>query len=683
MNFFNNVKNAVSDPVLPYNSLYIDIAMSDALKALSTPRIMSHVLPFAPLPWDRNIKCFGCRVRQIHGVDCDPKSNNDYFRDQSDEKLTKIDPKNQTFTKKSTKLKKSTTLPYESCNDIHHRLQGDTWTNALKPGETANNIQYDLASLWARPYINNTSQIPMSSPKTIKLSETNPLCKNCSLQSQYQAQNDLIQAVGYQKQQQAQQSGSQSLQIHQQLPQSQQQSSQSQQTPPSLPPPQTTKSLQNHYTPPPHSYNVLPMLSVRSALTAWLLLKDFPKGSIVIFSAVNIPDMAKVIKAHDLIPLPIDLDTNTTLIDIDCLEKTIQHYGVVKGANENNNENNPKKPKICAVIISYIFGIRNDISQLINTVHKYDLPLIEDCAEAYTDVNFVGHPDADLSLFSFGSIKNCTAFGGGIARVKSFEDYVGMIHTQSLWPRYTNTKYFEKVRKMLPLSLILNRPFCSETAIRCAKAVNIDIKELAVKNLRGFPGEMIFGVRHQPPPALIFVLRHRIATATNESLTKSAQVGLQFEGFLQKYNVNIEIVGQYAESRGYWLFPFIVSDPETITNDLSQRGVQVYRGATQLACLQVPDELLSGQIDAKTTIPGQISYAKELMNHVIYLPLSKAIPFYAMDTIAKHLRDICGEKKIVSGGNIVHRSIISYPPVEPGIVRKSQRQLFDLSAARL
>jgi len=106
MNFFNNVKNAVSDPVLPYNSLYIDIAMSDALKALSTPRIMSHVLPFAPLPWDRNIKCFGCRVRQIHGVDCDPKSNNDYFRDQSDEKLTKIDPKKPNFYQKINKIKK-------------------------------------------------------------------------------------------------------------------------------------------------------------------------------------------------------------------------------------------------------------------------------------------------------------------------------------------------------------------------------------------------------------------------------------------------------------------------------------------------------------------------------------------------------------------------------------------------
>lgn len=40
--------------------------------------------------------------------------------------------------------------------------------------------------------------------------------------------------------------------------------------------------------------------------------------------------------------------------------------------------------------------------------------LVEDLAEGFASVNENGNPMADLSLFSFGTIKTLSAFGGSL-----------------------------------------------------------------------------------------------------------------------------------------------------------------------------------------------------------------------------------------------------------------------------
>eukprot|EP00461_Guttulinopsis_vulgaris_P001799 UN01799 len=82
-------------------------------------------------------------------------------------------------------------------------------------------------------------------------------------------------------------------------------------------------AFQTHHIP-PHAYNVVMTLSVRSALHAYLTTQNYPKGSIILFSALNIPDMARVIRSHGLIPLPIDIELDTTQINLQHLKKTIR-----------------------------------------------------------------------------------------------------------------------------------------------------------------------------------------------------------------------------------------------------------------------------------------------------------------------------------------------------------------------
>src|ERR1700676_1492557 len=54
--------------------------------------------------------------------------------------------------------------------------------------------------------------------------------------------------------------------------------------------------------------NALPVLSVRSGLDLLLGTLAWPAGSEVVYSALNIPDMAMVARQHALVPVPADLD---------------------------------------------------------------------------------------------------------------------------------------------------------------------------------------------------------------------------------------------------------------------------------------------------------------------------------------------------------------------------------------
>ena len=58
-------------------------------------------------------------------------------------------------------------------------------------------------------------------------------------------------------------------------------------------------------------------LSVRSMLDLYLQVKNYPKGSEIIMTAMNIPDMIRIIREHGLIPMPVDIDVGTLAPSLD------------------------------------------------------------------------------------------------------------------------------------------------------------------------------------------------------------------------------------------------------------------------------------------------------------------------------------------------------------------------------
>ena len=57
----------------------------------------------------------------------------------------------------------------------------------------------------------------------------------------------------------------------------------------------------------------LACLSVRSGWDLLLAAAGFPAGSEVLMSAVTIPDMAEIVRHHDLVPVPVDVEPATML----------------------------------------------------------------------------------------------------------------------------------------------------------------------------------------------------------------------------------------------------------------------------------------------------------------------------------------------------------------------------------
>ncbi|CDI86040.1 hypothetical protein, conserved [Eimeria praecox] len=129
-----------------------------------------------------------------------------------------------------------------------------------------------------------------------------------------------------------------------------------------------------------------------------------PKGSVVLVSAVNVPMMFRVLEEHHLIVQPLDLDPHTLMPTEQSLQQGMQFWG----------------SRVKAVLCSHLYGGLCDIQPLVDFSAKHKLLLIEDCAESFVGELYRGHPWADVSLFSFGLIKTCTAAGGGIATVRGF-----------------------------------------------------------------------------------------------------------------------------------------------------------------------------------------------------------------------------------------------------------------------
>lgn len=69
----------------------------------------------------------------------------------------------------------------------------------------------------------------------------------------------------------------------------------------------------------------------------------------------------------------------------------------------------------------------------------------------------LGHPEADVSLFSFGSIKYNTALGGCLAVVRNDDVlYRKMKHIQDQYPMQPTNVYLKKCLKMVLPAYLLN-----------------------------------------------------------------------------------------------------------------------------------------------------------------------------------------------------------------------------------
>lgn len=71
------------------------------------------------------------------------------------------------------------------------------------------------------------------------------------------------------------------------------------------------------------------------------------------------------------------------------------------------------------IVLSYIYGARFDSKDIIDFCNKNGIFVVEDEAESFSSPTHTGSKNADATLFSYGTIKTNTAFGGAITVIRN------------------------------------------------------------------------------------------------------------------------------------------------------------------------------------------------------------------------------------------------------------------------
>lgn len=245
--------------------------------------------------------------------------------------------------------------------------------------------------------------------------------------------------------------------------------------------------------------------------------------------------MATIVRYHKLKVVTADIDIDTLEPKKDILEKLISINTV-------------------AILIAHLYGCQIYMKPFILIAKKYKLHIIEDCSECFSGFKYLGHPESDVSFFSFGVIKFQTAFGGGIAKVKDTQIYSKMHEIYLNFPRQTNQEYLQKVLKYSVMYSVLHvKPF--PQLVEKLRKTGFDNKELFISFLRGFPINLIMNIRKRPSPALLSVM---VDTQSQFDRIQFDMQRIKGEYFCNGLPEEMWPVGMDVRNNTFWLFPVMV-----------------------------------------------------------------------------------------------------------------------------
>jgi len=303
----------------------------------------------------------------------------------------------------------------------------------------------------------------------------------------------------------------------------------------------------------------LPCLSVRSGFDALLGALALPAGSEVLVSAVTIRDMARILEAHGLVPVPIDLDMRR-------LEVPATNLAAKCTARTR------------AVLVAHLFGSRMPMQALADEAHRLGLLVFEDCAQAYAADGFRGHAASDAVMFSFGTIKTATALGGGILQVRDPALRERVRKRLGGWPRQRRRAYLRRVLKYAGLALLSQRPLYGGFVAAC-RLLGKDHDALIAASVRGFSGPGFFErLRTQPCAPLLAMMARRIGSCDAAALQHRIDRARRLASLLG----GVERPGSAAHEHTHWVFPILHDDPRGLVEHLWAHGFDATQGASSM-----------------------------------------------------------------------------------------------------
>jgi perosamine synthetase len=335
--------------------------------------------------------------------------------------------------------------------------------------------------------------------------------------------------------------------------------------------------------------------SVRSGFH--LLLEaalDLHAGDEVLVSAVTHPDMVRIIEAHGLVAVPVDLDIATLAPRLELAERLVT-------------------PRTRALLIAHLFGSRLDLATFAAFAKRHRLHLWEDCAQAFTSPSDTGDVSADVSMYSFGALKTCTALGGALLRVKDPAVLGRMRAIQLQWPLQPRRAYVAGVFKFLVFDFA-TRPMVYGLLAWIHRVTGRDFDRLVNTSVRAFrAGDLVPQLEVQPSAPLLATLAFRLRTFDDVRLRWRTASGEWLTANLPNH---LRAPGAAIECSTHWLFPVLTSRPDQLILACKQAGFDAARGASSVCAVAAP----AGRPEAEPLI------AQGMMACLVFLPAYPELP---------------------------------------------------------
>jgi dTDP-4-amino-4,6-dideoxygalactose transaminase len=344
-------------------------------------------------------------------------------------------------------------------------------------------------------------------------------------------------------------------------------------------------------------------LSVRSAFDCWLATQNLPRGSEVIVSGINIPDMARILEHHGLQMVPVDVDLATMEILADEVEDAIT-------------------PRTRMVLVAHLFGSRMDMDPVFEITRQHpEILVVEDCAQAFDGCEgYRGDARSDLSLFSFGAIKTASALGGALARVRDAAVRERMRTMMAEYPAQGRAYFFKRALKFAALKTLgLNWIYTAFT--QACGMFGVDYDLLVVNAVRGFRGDLIPLLRRQPALPQLALLRRRLRQYPRAHLEARRQAGQRVNHQLP---TPLRCAGHANPHNTWWLFPVYTENKSELVTDLHAQGFDATASSSQLCPMEGED--------------GPAVDCEDFMDGTVYVPVYAGIPNEALDRLAATLR---------------------------------------------
>jgi decaprenylphospho-beta-D-ribofuranose 2-oxidase len=351
--------------------------------------------------------------------------------------------------------------------------------------------------------------------------------------------------------------------------------------------------------------------TVRTGFDLYLQALSLPRGSEILLTGLTIREMADIARHHGLVPIPLDLNPDTLAPDIAELEAAITS-------------------QTRAILVAHLFGGRVPLDGIIEVAKRNGLHVIEDCAQAFAGPDFTGHPESDLAMFSFGSIKTATALGGALIRVADPRLWKRMQSIEEEYPAETSKEYLGAVLTHMLVKLF-TLPLVFGLFYRACGFLSRDFEQVinAVRNLPEGE-ESVEVIRKRPSAPLVAVLSRRLRTFDTEKLQRRRQVGQEFKQALPN---GIRCLGGAAESHTHWVFPILVDAPGRFAAELRAYGFDSTTAGSALSVIDPPVER-----NVRRAVRLRAAYRE-----LLYLPVYPEMPTQErarlLDALGEILRD--------------------------------------------